>query len=271
MEQKESRRDFGLTLALFTAAAVGGNSPPGHAQLSKGNQILVNRGLQVQGMVTRDDVFHLTTYQNANHTSINWLWNSNPSLMGAAPGFPWSRWVSAETNVPPQGAELPYMSQLVSLQLGDEWNLNEDATRTRAVNWFHAIRASFPASILYMNNYGGQVGDAQLSDFISRASPDIVALQELDAGRMKRGSVNQAEQIAECLEMEFHFHPVYGSGSEARRPLGLTVVGGLLFSQMVTLYLTPVMYTYLAAIEERWSKWRQGRATAKATLAAVQS
>ncbi len=43
----------------------------------------------------------------------------------------------------------------------------------------------------------------------------------------------------------------YGAGGEARRPLGLTVVGGLLFSQMVTLFLTPVVYTYMAAIVER--------------------
>jgi hydrophobic/amphiphilic exporter-1 (mainly G- bacteria), HAE1 family len=37
-----------------------------------------------------------------------------------------------------------------------------------------------------------------------------------------------------------------GAGGESRRPLGITVVGGLLFSQMITLYLTPVVYTYLA-------------------------
>jgi HAE1 family hydrophobic/amphiphilic exporter-1 len=44
----------------------------------------------------------------------------------------------------------------------------------------------------------------------------------------------------------------YGSGGEARRPLGLAVVGGLLFSQLVTLYLTPVVYTYMAAVLGWW-------------------
>src|SRR5262249_33094035 len=56
-----------------------------------------------------------------------------------------------------------------------------------------------------------------------------------------------------------------GAGGEARRPLGLSVVGGLLVSQTLTLYVTPVFYVYMEHIQE----WLKGRKTAKVTPAPV--
>jgi HAE1 family hydrophobic/amphiphilic exporter-1 len=46
-----------------------------------------------------------------------------------------------------------------------------------------------------------------------------------------------------------------GAGSESRRPLGVAVVGGLVFSQLMTLYITPVVYTYLESFQ-RWLRRR---------------
>jgi len=54
----------------------------------------------------------------------------------------------------------------------------------------------------------------------------------------------------------------WGAGAEARRPLGLAVVGGLLVSQTLTLYVTPVFYVYM----EQMQDWLKRRKTAKAPV-----
>ena len=58
-----------------------------------------------------------------------------------------------------------------------------------------------------------------------------------------------------------------GSGADSRRPLGLAVVGGLLVSQLLTLYITPVIYLYM----DRFTHWlarKRGRAPALAAAPA---
>jgi len=47
-----------------------------------------------------------------------------------------------------------------------------------------------------------------------------------------------------------------GVGSELRRPLGITIVGGLIVSQMLTLFTTPVVYLYLDRLQARVTRWR---------------
>src|SRR5262249_8763787 len=127
--------------------------------------ILINRGFQVQALAVPYDNFHLTTLSNAGYSAVCWTWDSprsytnNMPQLGPAPGFPWSRWAANETDMPPQGGEAPYLSQEVCLQLADEWDLNNSATRQRAVDWFNSVRSNYPNTILYMNNWGGQIYD----------------------------------------------------------------------------------------------------------------
>jgi hypothetical protein len=175
-----------IFLFLAIASACVGT---GSAQVSKGHQLLIDRGLQLQGLAQDDCLVTLSTYTNANYTSISWLnevgandlptHSSRQPWMGDAPGFPWSRWAKAETQMPPHitpyaGDEAPYISQLIALQMGDEWFINDPTVRDRLVNWFIAVRTNWPNTILYHNNWGSQISDGNLADFYTRAQPDML-------------------------------------------------------------------------------------------------
>jgi HAE1 family hydrophobic/amphiphilic exporter-1 len=63
----------------------------------------------------------------------------------------------------------------------------------------------------------------------------------------------------------------FGAGAESRRPLGLAVVGGLILSQLLTLYITPVTYTYLEAFRVWVSNLRRRRKAQGGEVGAVES
>ena len=63
----------------------------------------------------------------------------------------------------------------------------------------------------------------------------------------------------------------YGAGGESRRPLGLAVVGGLLFSQFLTLFITPVFYTYMESFQEKTAGWFRTRKRPSEEAGAMES
>jgi multidrug efflux pump len=97
---------------------------------------------------------------------------------------------------------------------------------------------------------------------------DFALAAERNEGKSSRDAIYQA-----CL---LRFRPIlmttmaalfgalplvlnHGVGSELRRPLGITIVGGLILSQLLTLYTTPVVYLYMDRMRLWWASWRQRR------------
>jgi Cu/Ag efflux pump CusA len=60
-----------------------------------------------------------------------------------------------------------------------------------------------------------------------------------------------------------------GTGSELRRPLGITIIGGLIMSQLLTLYTTPVVYLYFDSLQRWWDRDSSKRAIAPETSIAM--
>lgn len=80
----------------------------------------------------------------------------------------------------------------------------------------------------------GKLSPARIARVIAQCDPDIVALQELDVGRLRTQAVDQAHAIAQELKMEFHFHPAmtleeeqYGDAVLSRFPMRLVKAGPL--------------------------------------------
>src|SRR5690242_9982523 len=106
------------------------------AEITPAQQILINRGLQLSNMATSGDVFHQSTYQATGYTTEAWEFDTNIDQLG---DMPWSRWVSNSSDMPGgpnHQNESPYLNQLVSLEMGDELNLNDPNVFANEVAWF---------------------------------------------------------------------------------------------------------------------------------------
>ncbi|MEW5801913.1 MAG: endonuclease/exonuclease/phosphatase family protein [bacterium] len=79
-----------------------------------------------------------------------------------------------------------------------------------------------------------KISPFRIAEVIAQYEPDIVALQEVDVGRARTGWVDQAQVIADHLNMDFHFHPSiqieeerYGNAILSRHPMHLAGAGAL--------------------------------------------
>jgi HAE1 family hydrophobic/amphiphilic exporter-1 len=86
------------------------------------------------------------------------------------------------------------------------------------------------------------------------------ARQRVDAGEEAEQAIHDASMdrfrpiLMTTLAAVFGALPIalgYGADGSSRRPLGLVVVGGLVVSQFITLYITPVIYLYLEQFQEK--------------------
>jgi hypothetical protein len=160
-------------------------SPTPAAEISKADRLFMQRGLGMHALCFWDHVLHPKTLTDAGFTGTTWAFKVNPKQLAELKGLPWCKWV--EDGEPFTAEEKPFLASLVAIQFHDEQNLNDDKTLANAKKWFETMKPRFPNAILYTNQYGGLLTDANMQRYIETCHPDMLSF---DTYPMWEDSVN---------------------------------------------------------------------------------
>jgi hypothetical protein len=146
------------------------------ATISKAERVFIEHGLQIHALAFVDDPFHLNTLKNCNFTGVNWGFKPHAKAHGKPPGeVLWNYWTSSESETELNPEAQPYAPKLIALQLRDEQDMNNPEVRAAATKWFETARKNFPNTILYSNQYGGQVTNENMTKYWETCHPDMLS------------------------------------------------------------------------------------------------
>jgi hypothetical protein len=158
-----------LTLILASLPA------PAYAadELSKADRLFLKTGLVMNALCSWDCALHPKTVIDCGFTGTIWNSKTNLEQLASLKGLRWCKWVDDGQPLTPE--EQKFSSTLVALQFHDEQNLNSDKILAGAKQWFEQMRPRFPNVILYTNQYGGLLTDANMARYIKECRPDMLS------------------------------------------------------------------------------------------------
>src|SRR5438552_1372341 len=154
-----------LAILVFSFSARG--------EISKADSLFMKNGLYMHALCFHDHVLHPKTLTDCGFTGTTWGFKTNPQQMAELRGLPWCKWV--EDGEPVAAEDHPFESSLVALQFHDDQDLNSDKILANAKQWFEQMRPRFPKTILYTNQYGGLLTDANMQRYIQTCKPDMLS------------------------------------------------------------------------------------------------
>src|SRR5262245_56642369 len=166
-------RNLAVLTAIVALSASAFAQTTTQSTLSKADRIFIQHGLQIHALGFADDPFDIKTLKDANFTGVNWGWRIKANAMGRPPGEAyWNFWAGSEKETALKGDALPYARKLIAFQLRDEQDMNKPDVRAAAAKWFDTCRRRFPNTILYSNQYGGQVTNENMGKYWEACKPD---------------------------------------------------------------------------------------------------